>query len=85
MNFWEFVGIFFMILLWKNNYIWLLEIIGIVGKLWNCGLNYNLLICEFLRICCNIFGNFIVENNYIWVLKLLELLENFGIVVWLWF
>ena len=32
-NFWEIVGIFLVILLWKNNHVWLLEIIGMVGKL----------------------------------------------------
>ena len=32
-NFWVIVRIFFVIILWKNNYVWLLEIIGMVGKL----------------------------------------------------
>ena len=32
-KFWEIVGTFLVILLWKNNHVWLLEIIGIVGKL----------------------------------------------------
>ena len=58
----------------ENNYIRLLEIIGIVGKIRNCGINDNLLICEFLRICWNIFGDFIVKNNYI------RLLEIIGII-----
>ena len=32
-NFWEIFGIFLVILLWKNNHVWLLEIIGMIGKL----------------------------------------------------
>ena len=39
--------------------MWLLKIVGIVEKLWNCGISYNLLICGFLRIYWNIFYNFI--------------------------
>ena len=61
-DFWEFVGIFLVILLWKNNYIGLLEIVEIVGKLWNCDISYNLLICGFFRIIGIYFYSFIGEK-----------------------
>ena len=34
-NFWEIVGIFFVILLWKNNHVWLL---GLLELLENFGI-----------------------------------------------
>ena len=49
-----FFGIFVIsrISFWLiNDCFWFVKIIGIVGKLRNCGIIYNLLICEFLRIC----------------------------------
>ena len=45
-------------------------------------MNYKLLICEFLRIFWNIFGDFIVENNYIQLLEIIGIvgkIRNFGI------
>ena len=62
---WNFFGIFVIsgISFWLiNNCFGLLKIIKIVENFRNCGKIPNLLICEFLRICWNIFENFIVEN-----------------------
>ena len=56
----------------------------IVGKLRNCGIISNLLICEFLKICWNIFGNFIVENELYCIIEIVGIIGkfwNFGIIV----
>ena len=60
---------------------------GIFGKFRNCGIISNLLICEFLKICWNIFGNFSVENKLYWIVEIVEIVGiigefwNFGLIV----
>ena len=62
-----------------------MEIIRIVGKFWNCGIISSLLICEFLKICWDIFENFNVENLFYWIIgnvgivEILEKIWNCGI------
>ena len=70
--------------MWKINYIQILEIIRIVGNFQNCGIIPNLLICELLKICWNIFGNFIVEKLFCWIIGNVGIVEIVGIVGRFW-
>ena len=66
-----------------NNCFGLLKIIGIFENFQNCGIIPNLLICEFLRICRNIFRNFIVENllfSNIEIIRIVGKFQNCGII-----
>ena len=67
-----------------------MKIIRIVGKFRNCGIISSLLICEFLKICWDIFKNFNVENLFYWIIGnvgIVEIVEtigkfwNFGMIV----
>ena len=78
-NFWEILGIFLVVLLWKNNYVWLLEWLE----------NYKIVVyviiywfVNFWEIVGIFFMILLWENNYIGLLGLLELLGNFGIMAW---
>ena len=73
-NFCNF-GNFFLLI---NNCFGLLKIMGIVGKFQNCGIISNLLICEFLKIFWNIFGNFIVENKLYWIIEIVGIVRIIG-------
>ena len=58
-----------------------MEIIRIVGKFRNCGIISSLLICEFLKICWDIFKNFNVENLFYWIIGnvgIVEIVETIG-------
>ena len=57
---------------------------GIIGKFRNCGIISNLLICEFLKICWNIFGNFFVENELYWIIEIVGIVEIVGIIGKFW-
>ena len=74
MNFWKLIGIFAVILLWKISYFQILGIIRIIEKFWNCDINSSMLMCEFLKICWYIFGNFNMKILFYWVI------ENVGII-----
>ena len=74
LEFWDF----FLLI---NGCFWVVKIIKIVGKLWNYGIIYNLLVYVFLRI----IGIFLVillwKNNYIWLLKIIGVVKNYGMLV----
>ena len=80
MNFWELVGIFSVILLWKINYSQILEIIRIIEKFQKCGTISRLLIWEFLKFFWDILIWKIYFIGLLGMLELLNLLRNFGIV-----
>ena len=68
------IGIFAAILLWKISYFQILGIIKIIEKFGNCDINSCILMCEFLKICWCILGNFNVKILFCWVI------ENVGII-----
>ena len=86
-NMWmRIFGIFSVILLWKINYFWILEIIRIVEKIQNWSIISSLLICEFLKIFWDTFRILMWKIYVIGLLGLLELLKllgNFGIVAFI--
>ena len=85
MNFWELVGVFSEFLWWKISYFRILKIIRIVGNFQNYDIISCLLMCEFLKICWDIFKNFSVENLFYWIIGNVEIVEiiekfwNYGI------
>ena len=60
-----------------------MEIIKIVEKFRNFGVISRLLICEFLKICWDIFENFNVKNLFDWIIgnvgivEVVEIIEKF--------
>ena len=73
-----------VILLWKINYFRILKIIRIIGKFRKCGIISSLLICEFLKICWDIFENFNVENLFYWIIRNVGIVEIVEIIEKFW-
>ena len=73
-----------VILLWKINYFRILKIIRIIGKFRKCGIISSLLICEFLKICWDIFENFNVENLFYWIIRNVGIVEIVEIIEKSW-
>ena len=63
-----------VILLWKISYFQILGIIRSIENFEICDINSSMLMCEFLKICWYIFGNFNVKILFYWVI------ENVGII-----
>ena len=68
------IGIIAVILLWKISYFQILGIIRSIENFEICDINSSMLMCEFLKICWCIFGNFKVKILFYWVI------ENVGII-----
>ena len=60
------------------NYFRILKIIRVVENFRNFGVISSLLICEFLKICWDIFGNFKVENLFYWIIGNVGIVEIIG-------
>ena len=61
-----------------------MEIIRIIGKFQKCGIISSLLICEFLKICWDIFENFNVENLFYWIIRNVGIVEIVEIIEKIW-
>ena len=79
--FWNFCDFGIYLFLLINGCFWVVKIIRIVGKLWNCGIIYNLLIYFFFRIIGIFFIILLWKNNYIWLLKIIEVMKNYVMLV----
>ena len=70
--------------MWRINYFQILEIIRIIEKFQKCGTISCLLICEFLKICWDIFENFNVENLFYWIIRNVGIVEIVEIIEKFW-